>query len=495
MKKYFTKTLMLLAATMMAACSSDNDITGEPQQPTAETTPITITARYGDDAQMTRVAYSENGNNISATWESDDQIYVVYDGQVSTLTLESGAGTGTATFTGTISHTNPLTASSLLVCYVKDKNNASALTINDGKLIYSDAAFTSQDGTLASAAKCNTYSGTTTYGSGENLTCNFGVSTAICKFTLKKVSSDAGKSATVVYKSSDSTLASATFEVTSGDNLIYLAIPAGSYSGEQILVYTCSASSYEHSYVLSTTKANFTAGNTYSKDVFPSFFVSSSQMVCFSSGNLQYKSGEDWRFAENQWDYFGACDTSDWIDLFGWGTWGNGKNPCQISAFTSDYKWSTDFKGTLAGYDDWYTLSADEWQYLFNNCAYGLATVNSVTGIILLPDGSGLSINTVCDQYTDNQISKDDWNNTYETRGAVFLPAAGFRVGTVVHNSVYQGYYWSSSASPYGNDNSEAFAVYFCAVNEPGNTWSTVKPNDSQYRHFGESVRLVRKVK
>ena len=42
--------------------------------------------------------------------------------------------------------------------------------------------------------------------------------------------------------------------------------------------------------------------------------------IVFSQGNLQYKDGTGWRFAEHQWDFVGAWNTSDWVDLFGWGT-------------------------------------------------------------------------------------------------------------------------------------------------------------------------------
>lgn len=99
------------------------------------------------------MAYTESGANINATWQICDQIMVVADGQVSTLTLTDGAGSSSATFVGTISHTNPLTATTPLLCYVKDQNNPSAVTVNaDGTYTYTSGAFLSQDGTMASAA-------------------------------------------------------------------------------------------------------------------------------------------------------------------------------------------------------------------------------------------------------------------------------------------------------------------------------------------------------
>ena len=261
------RIFMAAAALMaLAACTSDNDIT-EPQQPTTETasTPITITATYGD-APATRTAYTESGADISATWESGDEVLVVYDGQVSTLTLTDGEGTASATFTGTIQGTP--TAQSLVNCYVRNQNNPDALTVSGGDLIYSDAAFLAQDGTLAAAAKCNTHSGSTTYGNGTDLRVAFAVNTSILKFTvLAPYGVAAGtEGATLTYTSGETTLAEATFTVgTGGTNTIYMAVPAGQYTGAQTLVYKSGET--EVSKTLSASKASFKYGQTYSREI------------------------------------------------------------------------------------------------------------------------------------------------------------------------------------------------------------------------------------
>lgn len=490
MKKNIFQMLLLIATVIMtAACSSDNDITNEPKQPTtAETTstPITITASYGDGTSTTRVSYSESGNTISATWEADDQLYVVYDGYVSTLTLTSGAGTASATFNGTISYRTTPTANSILYCFVKDKNNTSAVTVEGDRIIYSDAAFQSQDGTLAGAAKCNTYSGSTTYGTGTDLKCNFAVNTSMCKFNLTNVGGNSGSSATVEYKSGSTTLASATITVTSGDNLVYLAVPVGSYSGEQKLVFTCGTKTKE--YTLSSTQANFVAGHTYSKDIFfaieGGFSVSNSKIVYFSKGNLQYKNGTGWRFAEHQYDYIGSWNTSNWVDLFGWGTWGSGKNPLNTSSTDGDYTWSTDFQGTFDGHSDWYTLSKDEWTYLFGHSTWGYATVNSKHGVIILPDVCELSINTSHDNWSNNTVNASTWNSTYEAAHAVFLPAAGYREKTTqeIKFAGEIGVYWSST--PYNND----YAYHLTFEDDP----LELTTDGNYHRYRGYSVRLVR---
>ena len=261
---------MAVAALMaLAACTSDND-TPEPQQPATDgvvRTPVTITAAYGDDAGTTRTAYNESGANISATWEAGDEILVVFDGHVNTLVMTDGAGTESATFSGSVVGTPK--ATSVLGCYVRDKNNPGALTIDgDGYLDYSDAAFLMQDGTLAGAAKCNIHSGSTTYGDGTDLRVAFAVNTSMLKFTaLAPYGIAAGtENATLTYSSGGTTLAKATFTVgTGGTNTIYMAVPAGQYSGAQTLVYKVGET--EVSRTLSASKADFKPGQTYSRQV------------------------------------------------------------------------------------------------------------------------------------------------------------------------------------------------------------------------------------
>ncbi len=267
-KNIFQMLLLLMTAALTAACSSDSETTENAPaviNPDEALTPIRITANYaGDDVRSnaTRVSYSEDGSDISATWQAGDKIKVVYNGSVSTLDLESGAGTASATFTGTISGTP--SATSMLICYVSDQNNTSAVTINsDGSYTYTDGTFLAQDGTLAGAAKCNLYYGSTFYGTGSDISCDFAVNTSMMKFTVYAPDGvSAGDEATLTYKSNGTAILKATFTVgAGGHNTIYLTIPAGQYTGEQTLVYN------ETSETLSSTKANFVAGETYSKEI------------------------------------------------------------------------------------------------------------------------------------------------------------------------------------------------------------------------------------
>ena len=212
------------------------------------------------------------------------------------------------------------------------------------------------------------------------------------------------------------------------------------------------------------------------------FSVSATTRVQFSQGNLQYQASTNtWRFAEHQYDMIGLDNAyvsptySGWIDLFGWGT---GSNPTLLSGDSWDYYTFTDW-GTNAisnggnQADQWHTLTQDEWIYLVRDRLYarqliGLATVNSITGIILLPDNwvtpSGLVFNDFATKeffweayqeysddteefhYGDNVYTSDDWLKM-EAAGAVFLPAAGDRIDqwSPDMNIYSSGRYWSST--------------------------------------------------
>ena len=246
------------------------------------------------------------------------------------------------------------------------------------------------------------------------------------------------------------------------------------------------------------------------------FTVASGRTVKFSRGNLQYKGTTDrFRFAENQYDYVGnaAGNTSPsasqaaWIDLFGWGTSGyDNKYPYMTSTNEGDYvnsnldgtnydwgvynKQSNQNKIEGGGNHDWRTLSNTEWTYLLNTrtttsgIRYAKAKVNNVCGVILLPDNwSGTyplnNTNTTGANYTSNEISETDWNNSFAPNGAVFLPAAGYR-GTTINNVGTNGYYWSSME----NSTDKAYMMNFSDNN--------VYPARTNSKHFGNTVRLVR---
>ena len=79
------------------------------------------------------------------------------------------------------------------------------------------------------------------------------------------------------------------------------------------------------------------------------FSVGYNSQVYLADSNLQYNPAQnEWRFAENPWDFIGAANQNispsydGWIDLFGWGT---GDNPTKISTTDADYTSFTEWPG------------------------------------------------------------------------------------------------------------------------------------------------------
>ena len=224
---------------------------------------------------------------------------------------------------------------------------------------------------------------------------------------------------------------------------------------------------------------------------------------------------------------------SAWIDLFGWGTSGyhdpadyynQRYQPWETASSTVDETYnyygygpstnqaSRNLTGTSAHYDwgvhnaisnggnvagRWRTLTSSEWNYLLNtrtttgvirgtsNARYCKATVNGKAGMIVFPDNythpTGIPIpnntNSSNAGYSDT-FTESEWSRM-EAAGCVFLPAAGYRVGTTVNNAGSGGYYWSST---YISSNSAHTLGFFSSV---------MYAQCNNFRYFGMSVRLV----
>ena len=220
------------------------------------------------------------------------------------------------------------------------------------------------------------------------------------------------------------------------------------------------------------------------------FSVSSNKTVIFSSGNLQCHSGNDeWRFADNQWDYIGRINSSNnngWYDLFGWST-----SSSHFGSLISDYfdfiysgsfvDWGTN-KISNDTPNTWRTLTYDEWKYVVFDRSNadnlkGVAEVNDVNGLILLPDNwicpaditfkPGFHSDYHFNYSLHQSFTADQWS-LLESTGAVFLPG-----------SSSEGSYWSSTES---NSNG-AYCLGF---------HSDEVYMGSSRRNNGMSVRLVK---
>ncbi len=246
------------------------------------------------------------------------------------------------------------------------------------------------------------------------------------------------------------------------------------------------------------------------------FSVSDTQKVYFSQGNLQYMiSTNTWEFAEHQYDYI-THNSFTGTSLFGWGTSGYdhgavsyapmstsdsysnyyayGNSLCNLSDQTGKADWGYNAISNGGNTENqWRTLTKDEWEYVFmiretsSGIRFARAIVNNHNGMVLLPDnwnGDNYNINNPNGnnsymEFHDNIISLSDWTNIFEANGAVFLPAPGYREGSVVRYTSYRGYYWSAT-----QDNSNitrAFGISIDGYNIIGDC----------ARWLGCSVRLV----
>ena len=248
------------------------------------------------------------------------------------------------------------------------------------------------------------------------------------------------------------------------------------------------------------------------------FSVSADKQVSFSKGNLQYTQSTDtWSFASTQWEVIGTDNViggsvssdptygdakhgnalADKIDLFGWST---SATTFGVSTSTDDYyngsfvDWGTNKIGNDAP-NTWRTLTYYEWDYVVfdrpnASSLRGVAQVNGVNGLILLPDNwtcpagvtfkSGFHSNYGVDYYAAYQtFTADQWSKL-ESAGAVFLPAAGYhRYGSIMYYVQKYGTYWSATESY----NYTAGFLYF----ESDEAFMSYN-----YHDYGFSVRLVK---
>lgn len=273
------------------------------------------------------------------------------------------------------------------------------------------------------------------------------------------------------------------------------------------------------------TDVTFTTLNTsWDNGMLPGVFsVSATKRVQFSQGNLQYQaSSNTWRFAEHQYECLKETNNnisqtnSNWIDLFGWGTSGYNHGavcyqPWSTSQEKSDYyaygasnnnlydqtgkaEWGYNAISNGGNQENsgWRTLTMFEFVYLFNQrqtpsgIRYAKGNVNDMNGVILLPNDWSASnynlssTNIPSAPFSSNIISLTDWLNVLEPAGAVFLPAAGDRVGDVTYEYDEHGFYWGS----------EYYSQYIC-INLYFNN-NEISPDGGNFRHGGFSVRLVK---
>ena len=500
---------MMTTLLLCTACSSDDYATDKAAVAVPEGKVIHYTATVGE-GDGTRATLN---SSKKYEFQTGDKLVITGTNISGELTLKAGdeGKSSNATFSGNLTYTGegtPADNLELKAVLVSSASESAGMTLTYDEATYPTTAIGSS---LADAVeKYSHFTATSTYADKK-----FKVSqqTSFLNFTVTFTDGTAANTDfNITIKNVGLTVRTGSVKTAEVDSKVVAqfvaAMPKGTtMSSATVQLGTKSAIAFGGTTTLVANKIY-----NIKKTVAPSvpagalsgkFSVSATKKVYFSKGNLQLSAANTWKFADNQWDYFGNSQYNNHRDLFGWGT---GNNPNQTSEDNGDYSSFTDW-GTAAASSigsGWRTLTGGdcgEWEYLFgtnhtnkrnttSGILYAKATVNGVSGVILLPDDWSTSYYTLNSTnsteatYDTNTISESDWSSNFEAHGCVFLPAAGYREGTSVRFVGDYGGYWSSTA--HSDDTNQAHDAYFESDNVgPAYTWD---------RYYGFSVRLVRDV-
>ena len=497
--------MLMPAMLLTTACSSEDDFTNNTvnSQSVAKkgyALPVTVNVSREGDKGSNRASYNESTRTLSFT--AGDKLFVTgnhAEAGVFAGTLDydavSGKFSGTVTtkneYTGTI---DALMASAYAVLLPAGYESYGFNSIVGNGYEATIRHYLHKAFALTKAAAVEQFSveRALSYSSGFALA----PMNAIVNFTISgltannevAVSFDTGMTGVISGNVTTNATGVATFAV-------------GVYSGQDLGSCTLTVDGNAIAMPTKTTEAgkiyNITR-NAISGVLNGQFSVSSTKKVKFSKGNLRYASSK-WSFFDNQYNYYTSYNAGAW-DKFGWST---SATTYGMNTSTSSSTYSGDFVdwGATMG-TGWFTLSKDEWTYLFNtrsastvngtaNGRYAKAKVNNVQGVILFPDTythpDGVTAPTGVNAtgntgWNGNSYTVADWTKM-ESAGCVFLPAAGYRTGSSVSFDGTIGFYWS--ATSYGSNN--AYDVNF-------NSGDLNPANENTTRYYGFSVRLVRQV-
>ena len=450
---------------------------------------------------------------VKVLYDKDDVIYVGSNGSyVGYLTCTSAEEAG-STFTGTIS--DAIEGQKLQFIYLgghtATENRAAEFTANpndsftfsleDQSFVLHVVSTAESNETFASATTSYTLAG----GKMRN-------KCALVKFTFNEGNFSSAEEATIngVYNhlnigfdGSVSTITSngkgdiATFKSTTSNAVHFAVVPATeeNLSGDIYIegyegTYSIEAPSNNAFIQLAVTLTPEPASNFTEKE----FTIGNGKKVNFSRSNAHF-GPSGWYLAANQYDYEETWFSNEPVSHFAWGTWGSYSDPNTPSNIIdySDYyhpktsangytyisNYDGSFQGTIPNESGtWRVMTQEEWNYLLNTRKvnngqepYGFGKVYGRNGLIVLPDDWDGSADP------DFQYGTAyGWPNVYrgskweamESAGAVFLPAAGYRLQgattsgtTYYHSDVWStdilGGYWSSTKC----SNSAAYLMYF----------------------------------
>ena len=544
MKKNFIQTALcgawlLATALFVGACSNDDDSSSLPS-------PVTLTVTVTPGA--TRTTFSEADDTYSTwKWSTGDVLYVAdATGVIGSLSLVSGAGENSGTFSGTLTLAQGTTYRFWYLGSNPGTVSGTSYTLN----------LASQAGTLAAVGSQDVMTGTsqvTVNGSNATIS-SLTLTKQLCVLHLEPTipttvlssytATGFHVSGTNVYSSVSFDLASGTASPVEGtiattssfSDDVYLSLYPANGVVPTFIIATQSNGNYSGT---PSSSWNLTAGYFYRGNASTSgtkiaiscktkaspvgalsglFSVSATQQVYMAQGNLQYiASSNTWKFADNQYDYIGNAagnttaeasrsSQSSAIDLFGWGTSGyNSKYPYMVSTTAGDYAQTGNVNIAGTNYDwgvncaisngggvanEWRTLTGDEWTYLITGrnttTAYKAYKCQLTTGGVTY---NGLMV-LPDDNTADVKTSNYPWTAwascpqfTAIPSGALFLPAAGQRNSSSDGTAVAD----AGDAGLYWSSTSASYS-------DAKSLWfgsSAFQTSETNPRNCGFSVRLA----
>ena len=455
---------MMAAALAMTACGGDDDtdtkpVPVSPTDPTDKTEkteksiPYTVTVK--GDPETTRATVNADGKTMN--FAADDELYISDGGDIhGVLTLQSGAGSDAATFSGTLYYeasTPPNSSTELTATLVSGNNKNKVAVITDGKVEgFTYPTENNVCSTLAEAVSgYSQLTGKGNYGSGEIVLYQ---TTAFLKFTVNlEDGTSVGNSVPVEVRSDGSTTigegtvsASGTTQFVDIYAVFYVPVEGGTVISKNANMWVGSVGTEDDESITygASTNKKLTGGNVYTVSKTKDFVRLWANGPVWATKNLKasgvlargkyYAWGETTGlFKEKEKDY-----------AFNWTNYKLG-NETSLDKYNEG-----DGKTTLESVDDaanadatpkgiWRMPKGTEFQGLIDNTDYAWTKVSSFYGGKFTGKGS--------------YVNK-----------AIFLPAAGYWVGNTINNDGVgedgrDGRYWSSSLTT-GNAKYARFLLF-----------------------------------
>lgn len=485
-KKILWAMMPVAAALMLASCSSDDDQFAAPQS--ANTIPYTVSVSEGG----TRAAFAD-GTYTGLVFAAGDKLYINNaDGSVyGTLTMQSGSGTNSATFSGELSYTGAApTAETALTATLLSADN-------EVVQIGTDHVAAPQYGgictNLAQAVSKYSYlSGDGTFG-GAAFALSQG--TAFLNFNVTLNDGEAGSKTVAVKNNLASIIASGT---VSGENSVSFVAPvAVGTTLNNAFVYVVGwkpSDSFGSSLATALTAKVYNITKTVDKATVPAGvqwidlgIVVGGKKVLFADRNVGATNGS----TKESWygDYFmwGAIVPCNDIDC----NWDN--YPYANGAYNKLTKYVPEASASSYGYNGFYDNKTvldpeDNPVYAQWGTSVYLPTKDELQALVNTKSNTTDYTWTWTTNY--NSISGLNgwlitWTGTKDDAAdgtTLFLPAADCRSDTNLGGQGSLGYYWSSSL-----DESNPFGCQYLYLYSDG----SVDVYGAE-RFYGMSVRAVK---